>query len=227
LNNGYGTAESQAQQSIAALDLSTLQLKDFPDSRFVAEAHQSYFLGLAFASNGRFLYASVVSLTDTTGKKRGNIGNGIAVYRFEKGKVKRSRFLPIPPLKLAPGKRVATALGATLAGTAIAYPAGFSVISVNGNDELLVANNLSDTVVLLDSQTGKILRRFDVSTNEVVPRFHTPWSPNVTRVGPGAACGTRPKLRNCKILWRDRKGNLPMPSPKHTVLPKDKQQDND
>jgi len=30
-----------------------------------------------------------------------------------------------------------------------------------------------------------------------------------------------------KILWRDRKGDLPMPSAMHTVLPQSKQQDND
>jgi hypothetical protein len=30
-----------------------------------------------------------------------------------------------------------------------------------------------------------------------------------------------------KVLWRDRKGDLPMPSAMHTVLPQSKQQDND
>src|SRR5437588_5491649 len=67
LNDGYGTIKSQGKQSIAVLDLRTLHLKDFPDSRFSATAHQSYFLGLAFSSDGREVYASVVSLSDLIG----------------------------------------------------------------------------------------------------------------------------------------------------------------
>jgi hypothetical protein len=36
-------------------------------------------------------------------------------------------------------------------------------------DRLLVANNLSDNAVLLDVASGKVLHRFDLSTNELVP----------------------------------------------------------
>ena len=187
LNDGYGTAESQARQSIAVLNLSTSRVKDFPDSRFSAGAHQSYFFGFAFSSDGRYLYASVVSLTDPTGKRRGDTGNGIAVYRFQKGELKRTRFLPIATQKLAPGKRVAKALSTTPAGTAIPYPAGLAVISVNGHDELLVANNLSDNVVLLDTQTGKTLRQFDVSTNDVIPASF-PYTVVANREGRRAWC---------------------------------------
>src|SRR5271167_2234455 len=50
LNDGYGTQETLATQSIAVLDLKTNQLSDYPDQRFGEEAHQSYFLGLVFAS---------------------------------------------------------------------------------------------------------------------------------------------------------------------------------
>ena len=48
LNNGYGTEESRFQQSIGILNLETDQLQDFPDSRFLVNAHQTYFLGLGF-----------------------------------------------------------------------------------------------------------------------------------------------------------------------------------
>src|SRR5664280_1183857 len=64
LNNGYGTAESKFQQSIALLDLSSNQLRDFPDPRLALHAKQSYFLGLAWSSDGANLYASMASLTD-------------------------------------------------------------------------------------------------------------------------------------------------------------------
>jgi hypothetical protein len=52
LNNGYGTQQTQAHQSIAILDLKTNQLSDFPDARLSDTAHQSYFLGFAFSSDG-------------------------------------------------------------------------------------------------------------------------------------------------------------------------------
>ena len=64
LNNGYGTQETMAMQSIAVLDLKSNdmkanQLSDYPDKRFGEEVHQSYFLGLVFGSDGKHLYASV------------------------------------------------------------------------------------------------------------------------------------------------------------------------
>ena len=82
LNDGYGTQQNQAHQSIAILDLNTNQLTDFPEERLAVEAHQSYFLGLAFSSDGKHLYASIGSITDPTGEQPNDTGNGIAVYRF-------------------------------------------------------------------------------------------------------------------------------------------------
>src|SRR5215469_7198975 len=92
LNNGYGAHESRGSQSIAVLDLQTNQLADFPDSRLGSggrdhRAHQTYFLGLGFSADGRELYASMASLTDYNGTQPGDTGNGIAVYRFEAGRV--------------------------------------------------------------------------------------------------------------------------------------------
>jgi DNA-binding beta-propeller fold protein YncE len=171
LNDGYGTQESMAMQSIAILDLKTNQLADYPDKRLSEEerVHQSYFLGLVFGSDGKHLYASVGSITDATGQKAGNTGNGIAVYGFADGKVAPERFIAIEPQALAAGKKVATALQTTPPGTAIPYPAGLALVSSAGRDRLLVANNLSDNAVLLDAASGKILQRFDLSTNDLVP----------------------------------------------------------
>ena len=59
LNNGYGAAESKFQQSIALLDLASNQLRDFPDPHLGLHAKQSYFLGLAWSSDGTSLYASM------------------------------------------------------------------------------------------------------------------------------------------------------------------------
>ena len=170
LNNGYGTQETLATQSIAVLDLKTNQLSDYPDKRFGEEAHQSYFLGLVFGSDGKHLYASVGSITDPTGDKPPDTGNGIAVYTFTEGKVAPERFIAIAPQSLAAGKKVAIGLQKTPPGTAIPYPAGLALVSSGpGHDRLLVADNLSDNVVLVDVSTGKILQRFDLSTSDLIP----------------------------------------------------------
>jgi DNA-binding beta-propeller fold protein YncE len=188
LNGGYGTQETLAHQSIAILDLKTNRIADYPDARLGDEAHQSYFLGLAFSSDGKRLYASIGSLTDPTGEKAGNTGNGIAVYTFANGKVAPERFIPIAPQQLAAGKRVAVALLKTPPPTAIPYPAGLALISAAGEpDKLLVANNLSDNVVLLNPENGKVLQRFDVSTGDLVPSSF-PYTVVATRDGKRAWC---------------------------------------
>jgi len=169
LNDGYGTQESLAHQSIAILDLTNNHLVDYPDARLSDESYQSYFLGLVFSSDGKHLYASVGSVTDPTGAKAGNTGNGIADYTFSQGKVAPERFIPIAPQALAAGKRVAIGLQKTPTGTAIPYPAGLALVSSGGHDKLLVANNLSDNVVQLDPATGKTLQSFDLSTSDLVP----------------------------------------------------------
>ncbi len=187
LNDGYGTQETMAMQSIAVLDLKTNQLADYPDKRFGEEVHQSYFLGLVFASDGKHLYASVGSITDPTGEKPGDMGNGIAVYSFKDGKVVPERFIAIAPQTLASGKKVAIALRKTAEGTAIPYPAGLALVSAGGHDRLLVADNLSDDVVLLDVASGKILQRFDLSTSDLVPSSF-PYTVVATRDGRRAWC---------------------------------------
>lgn len=162
LNQGYGTQESGARQSIGILDLSNNQLHDFPDDRLSDDysTHQSYFIGLAFSSDSQRLYASMGSVTDPMGEKPPDTGNGIAVYKFANGQVAPERFIKIPPQGIAEGKEVAIELRKTPAGTALPYPAGFAVLPGAKGDRLLIANNLSDNVVLLDVSSGKIEKSF-------------------------------------------------------------------
>jgi len=187
-NDGYGTQKNQAHQSIAILDLNANQLADFPEDRLPEEAHQSYFVGLAFSSDGKHLYASIGSITDPTGEKRGDTGNGIAVYRFHDGKVSWDRFIKIPPQNIAPGKKVAQGVHKTGEGTVLPYPAGLTVVSSHGTtDKLLVANNLSDDVILIDSKSGHVLKQFDVSTHELIPSSF-PYAVVASRDGHRAWC---------------------------------------
>jgi len=186
LNDGYGTQETRAHQSIAVLDLATNKITEFPDARLSDEAHQSYFIGLAFSSDGKHLYASVGSLTDSTGTESGDTGNGIAVYSFAQGKVAPERFIPIGLQPLSTGKKVAVGLSAP-PHMAIPYPAGIALIADRGHDKLLVANNLSDNVVLLDPATGKILQSFDLSTSDLIPSSY-PYTCVATKDGRRAWC---------------------------------------
>ncbi len=190
LNEGYGTLESGARQSIGILDLSNNGLQDFPDDRLLADARstrQSYFIGLAFASDGKRLYASMGSITDPAGEKPMSTGNGIAVYKFAAGQITPERFIKIPPQKLANGKEVAYGLRKTPAGTAIPYPAGFAVLPGAKGDRLLIANNLSDNAVELDVNSGEILKSFDLSRDRHVPAAY-PYTVVVNKAGTKAWC---------------------------------------
>jgi DNA-binding beta-propeller fold protein YncE len=188
LNDGYGTQETLAEQSISVLDLQGNQIADYPDARFASDSHQSYFLGLAFSSDGKHLYASVGSLTDPTGARTGDTGNGIAIYGFSEGRVTPQGFIPIAPQPLKPGKHVAIGLQNTLPNTAIPYPAGLTVVrNPKGADSLIVANNLSDNIIVLDPVTGKTLETFDMSTQDLVPSTF-PYTCVATRHGTRAWC---------------------------------------
>jgi DNA-binding beta-propeller fold protein YncE len=187
LNDGYGTQAALARQSIAILGLATNQLTDFPDERLPESAHQSYFIGLAFSSDGKHLYASMGSVTDPTGEKPKNTGNGIAVYGFDHGKVVPERFVKIAPQRLPEGKKVAFGLRKAPPGTAVPYPAGLALVSQQGKDLLLIANNLSDNVILMDPADGRVLQTFDLSTHRIVPSSF-PYTVVATRNGRRAWC---------------------------------------
>jgi DNA-binding beta-propeller fold protein YncE len=158
LNQGFGTQESGIRESIGILDLATNRLQDFPDDRVGDHQKQGYFVGLAFSTDGAHLYASMSSVMD----------GGIGVYKFEAGRVTPERFIQISAQRLASGKTV-TYDGKTPPGTAAAYPAGIVVLASPGGDQLLIANNLADNVILLDTASGQILKSFDVSVGRFVP----------------------------------------------------------
>ena len=184
LNQGYGTQETGARQSIAILDLSSNQLHDFPDDRLSDDysTRQSYFIGLAFSSDGKHLFASMGSITDPTGEKPKSTGNGIAVYKFTDGQVTPDRFIKIAPQPIAEGKEVAFGVRKTSAGTALPYPAGLAVLPGPNGDRLLIANNLSDNAIVLDTGSGKILQSFDLSRSRFIPSAY-PYSVIANKAG--------------------------------------------
>jgi DNA-binding beta-propeller fold protein YncE len=164
LHSGFGAYSSDEKQSLSVLNLETNEITDFPDDRLGSKARQTYFLGLAFSLDGKHLFASMASLTDPLGKKKGSTGNGIAVYGFESGRVVAERFLPLVPRTNIPaGKKRRDEL------KDVTYPAGLSVGNSGGEERLLVANNSADEAVLLNTADGKIIYRFDLSTFKQIP----------------------------------------------------------
>jgi len=157
LNSGYGAYTSGQQQSIAILDVTTNHLTDFPEPLMGSGAAQTFFHGMAFSSDGRKIYASVGSITDPLGQKKGNVGNGILVYSFEGGTPVQSGFLKMPPRAPADARhRQRTDM------RNVTFPSGLAVVHGNAGDSLLIANNLSDEAVLMDT-SGAVQKRFNLS----------------------------------------------------------------
>ena len=167
LDGGYGTAESGYMQSLSVLNTATGEVKDFADKRTPLDAPQTFFSGLAFSADGKRVYASLASSTDPEGAAAHAVGNGVATYSFSDGVLKPGEFLKLPLVHLGAGKRSTYRLqGGGQLG--VPYPAAIAVIP-GEHERLLVAENLSDNVALLDAKTGQVERTFDVSETADVP----------------------------------------------------------
>ena len=168
VNAGYGTFESNYDQSLSALDTQTGALADFPDARTPLRAPQTLFSGVAFSRDGQHIYASMAALRKPTGDGDKAVGNAIAVYSFSAGKIAPERLIPLPLQQLPQGKTTRLPAGAE-SDKGIPYPAAIAVVGSTGAEKLLVANNLSDNVVLLDPATGFIEKTFDLSEADTIP----------------------------------------------------------
>ena len=195
LNTGYGTAESSYMQSLAVLNTTTGEVKDFPDARTLLEAKQTFFEGLAFSAEGTKIYVSMASSSDPEGEagKKADanarppregatkkVGNGIVVYSFSNGIVTPQAFLKVPLVKLATGKHSTfLSLGDDTFG--IPFPAAIAVVP-GEKSRLLIAENLSDSVALMDAETGAVEHIFDLSATMDVPTTY-PLNVVVTKDG--------------------------------------------
>lgn len=165
LNAGYGTYESSYDQSLAVMDTQTGEVKDYPDARVGAGAAQTFFSGLAFGADGTKVYVSLASTTSPEGDGEKKTGNGIVVYGFSDGVLTPQGFLKLPLVKLAAGRHTDEGTSAEMG---IPYPAAIAVVP-GEKERLLVAENLSDSVALMDVATGEVERTFDVSESDSVP----------------------------------------------------------
>jgi len=170
VNAGYGTFESKYEQSLAVLDTQTGALEDFPDDRTLVGAAQTLYSGLAFSRDGKHLYGSMGSLTLPEGDGKKATGSGVIVYSFNAGKIAPERFIPLPLQQLAPGRKTKL-IGEVEGDKGVPFPAALAVVGPAdpARERLLVADNLSDDVLLLDPATGKIEKRFDLAESDAVP----------------------------------------------------------
>ena len=171
VNAGFGTLESGYDQSIAILDAATGKVSDFPQPLTALGAAQTLDSGIAFSADGPRLYVTVDSLTAPVGGQPDHVGNGILVYRFQSGSAQLDHVIPIGLQALKPGAHQ-NQFGAPIpAGQAIPAPAGIAVVPPRGDqpEQLLVADNFSDDVLLIDPVRATILHRFDLSAPPSVP----------------------------------------------------------
>jgi DNA-binding beta-propeller fold protein YncE len=171
VNDGYGTFESNYSQSLAVYDTQSGKLSDFPDDRTTLHGgKQTLYSGLTFSRDGGHLYASMGSISDPNGERKGDTGNGIVVYGFADGKVTPERFIRLPLVKLAQG-RTTRLIGEKDGDQAIPFPASIAVFGAGAGsaEKLLVAGNLSDDVLVVDAASGRVEKRFDLSESDAVP----------------------------------------------------------
>ncbi len=172
VNAGFGTFESKYEQSLAVLDTQTGVLSDIPDSRTLVQiAKQTLYSGVAFSRDGKHIYASMGSMSDPLGGGD-HTGSGVVVYSFTEGKLAPERMIQLPLEPLAPG-RTTRLIGDSEGDKGVPFPAAIAVVHPMGSsaraEKLLVADNLSDMVLLLDSAGGAIENRFDLSESNAVP----------------------------------------------------------
>jgi len=168
VNAGFGTYESQYEQSLAVVDTQTGAVADFPDARTLVGAKQTLYSGLAFSRDGGHLYASMGSTTNPLGQEKDTTGSGVVVYSFKEGKIAPERIIPLPLQQLAPGRKTKL-VGGVEGDKGMPFPAAIVVVDKAGAEKLLVAGNLADDVLLIDAASGAIEKRFDLSENDAVP----------------------------------------------------------
>ncbi|HEX2917482.1 MAG TPA: bifunctional YncE family protein/alkaline phosphatase family protein, partial [Edaphobacter sp.] len=78
------------------------------------------------------------------------------------------KLLKMPLQQLAPGRKTMLK-GSGASDKGVPFPADIAVLHRAGEEKLLVADNLSDDVLLMDGQTGAVEKRFDLSESDSVP----------------------------------------------------------
>src|SRR5580693_5854508 len=119
---------------------------------------QTLYSGIAFSGDGSRLYVSFDSLSAPNGGKPDTTGNAIGVYRFDAGAAALTleRLIPVAARPLTGAEVQHHGDLKIAANEAVPAPAGLAVVKgADGAEKLLVADEYSDDVVLLDAASGK------------------------------------------------------------------------
>ncbi|MFP5229503.1 MAG: phosphoesterase [Acidobacteriota bacterium] len=195
VNAGFGTVESNYEQSIAILDTSTGKLTDYPEPRTEIQQPQTYYSGIAFSADGSHLYVSFDSLSQPEGGKKDETGNAIGVYAFAGGSeadaLKLERLIRVPLRELSGNRKQNHGPMDLAENQAIPAPAGIAAVKgEDGTEKILVADEYSDDALLLDATSGKLVTRFDLSAGPVIPTTY-----------PVAVAASRDGRRGWVSLW--------------------------
>jgi DNA-binding beta-propeller fold protein YncE len=244
VNAGFGTVESNYEQSVAVLDTTSGHVADYPIPLTEVLAPQTLYSGIAFSADGRRLYLSFDSITrpeagqpqpagpatDPANRPAGDespaTGNAIAVFKFpfdDQGGngIAPERMIPVPLRPLSAGQTQHHESLQLPENEAISAPAGLAVVQgSDGSEKLLVADEYSDDVLLLDAASGKLETRFDLSSGPTIPSTY-----------PVSVIASRDNRRAWVALWNGsavaeldlRSGKvidrLPLLPPLHNVWP--------
>ena len=156
VNAGYGTYESKYDSRWRCSIRRRARWPTFPMPYTGARAKQTLYSGLAFSRDGSHLYASMGSIDRSAG--HGDEGRRPAAalwsISFSEGKIAPERFIHLPMQQLAPGRKTLL-IGEQEGDKGVPFPAAIAVVGAAGAEKLLVADNLSDDVLLLDPATGR------------------------------------------------------------------------
>jgi hypothetical protein len=143
------------------------RVEDFPDARTLIGASQTLYSGLAFSRDGRHSMPAWAPSPRRKATAR-KTGSGVVVYSFRAGKSRRSADSAASAAACAGQKT--KLIGGVEGDKGVPFPAAMAVVGpADPAEKLLVADNLSDDVLLMDAPTGVIEKRFDLSESNAVP----------------------------------------------------------
>lgn len=168
VHTGFGANANHGQQSISLVDPTTGSVTEFSESRMKSKAKQTFSFGACFSHDGKHLFVSVGSSTEPLPHGPEQTGDGIAVYKTG-AQLAWERFIPLPPVSLGSDKQPALLSQRTSATEQVTFPAGIAAFTHGEREKLVVAEQLSDTVSLVDVASGRVEGRTEVGVSNAVP----------------------------------------------------------
>jgi DNA-binding beta-propeller fold protein YncE len=190
VNAGYGTFESQYDQSLAVLDTQTGRARRFPRPAHRARGRSRRstpaWLSAAMAATSTPAWLQCLTQRRRSGRHGQRNWLSTASGRQDCARAPDSS---ARVQQLAAGAKDAIA-GRIESDQGVPYPAAIAVLGAAGHEKLLVAENLSDDAVLLDATTAQSRSASIFLRSDAVPATY-----------PIAVAVTRDEKRAFVALW--------------------------